>query len=147
MNVIIKSEPFNPWQMMEQYQSEAFDNVGHYGATAVFVGTMRDFNDGEQVDNMTLEHYPGMTEKRLQELIEDTKKRWPVEECLIIHRVGYITPGEPIVLTAVWSAHRKAAFEACRHMMEILKSNAPFWKKETLDDGDKRWVERNTPNY
>jgi len=118
---------------------------GSFGATASFVGTMRDFNEGTSVSAMTLEHYPGMTEKQLGEIIEDARSQWQIIDALIVHRVGDIFPGQPIVLTAVCSAHRAAAFDACRFLMEALKSRATFWKKETLENGSQRWVEKNTP--
>jgi molybdopterin synthase catalytic subunit len=106
---------------------------------------MRDFNEGDAVSAMTLEHYPEMTEKQLQQIIDEAQRRWDIIDALIVHRVGLILPGQPIVLTAVWSAHRAAAFDACRFLMEALKTRATFWKKETLADGDQRWVEKNTP--
>ncbi|MFK8080013.1 MAG: molybdenum cofactor biosynthesis protein MoaE [Granulosicoccus sp.] len=119
--------------------------TGSFGATASFVGTMRDFNEGTSVSAMTLEHYPGMTEKQLAEIIDDARSQWDILDALIVHRVGDIFPGQPIVLTAVCSAHRAAAFDACRFLMEALKSRATFWKKETLNNGNQRWVEKNTP--
>jgi molybdopterin synthase catalytic subunit len=94
---------------------------------------------------MTLEHYPGMTDRELTAIIEEARQRWPIIDALIVHRVGNIQPGEPIVLTAVCTEHRAAAFDACRFLMEALKHRAPFWKKETLSDGSRRWVEKNTP--
>ena len=109
------------------------------------MGTMRDFNEGDDVQTMTLQHYPGMTEKQLEAIIHQAKKDFGIDEALIIHRVGKILPADTIVITAVWSAHRKAAFDANRFLMEELKHNAPFWKKETLKDGSERWVEKNTP--
>lgn len=120
--------------------------AGQYGATAVFVGTMRDFNEGDDVKGMELEHYPGMTENYLKTLSQEASKRWSIIDSLIIHRVGELQPNDPIVLVAVWSAHRKDAFEASRYLMEELKSRAPFWKKEFLADGH-RWVEQNTPGH
>jgi molybdopterin synthase catalytic subunit len=93
---------------------------------------------------MVLEHYPGMTESYLEKISREAGRRWALMDSLIVHRVGELLPGEPIVLVAVWSAHRKAAFEASRYLMEELKSKAPFWKKEQLEQGN-RWVERNTP--
>ncbi len=93
---------------------------------------------------MTLEHYPGMTEQHLEEICASAAKRWDLLEILVVHRVGDLCPGDPIVLVAVWSAHRAAAFEASRHVMEDLKSHAPFWKKEVLNEGH-RWVAGNTP--
>jgi len=137
---------FDPWRELADYQDDHL-TAGQYGATATFVGTMRDFNDGEDVTGMTLEHYPGMTEAQLQRIIDAAHARWSLENALIVHRVGTIQPGEPIVLVACWSAHRAAAFDACRHLMEALKSSAPFWKKETLQDQSHRWVEKNTDGY
>lgn len=139
-------EPFDPWRELQSFQSRELA-PGSYGATASFVGTMRDFNEGSGVAAMTLEHYPGMTERHLEQIIERARARWPVARCLIVHRVGEIRPDQPIVLTAVWSAHRAAAFDACRFLMEELKHGAPFWKKERLSSGQERWVERNTPGY
>jgi len=143
MAVLIKPESFDP--AAEQTAHELHLNTGSFGATASFIGTMRSFNEGDDVTGMMLEHYPGMTEKELQAVIDDARSQWPIDDALIVHRVGDILPGEPIVLTVVWSAHRAAAFDACRFLMEALKSRAPFWKKETLKDGSHRWVERNTP--
>ncbi len=139
----IRERGFDPWQEIQRYQ-ESHMEAGKYGATASFIGTMRDFNEGDDVQVMTLEHYPGMTENYLDKICEEAKQRWDILDCLIVHRVGEIHPNDPIVLTVVWSAHRAAAFEACRYLMEELKSRAPFWKKETLSDGH-RWVEKNTP--
>ena len=110
----------------------------------MFVGSMRDFNEGGSVSGMFLEHYPGMTESYLEKISQQAVQRWDLNDSLIIHRVGELCPGEPIVLVAVWSAHRKEAFEASRWLMEELKSKAPFWKKERLEEGG-RWVEHNTP--
>ena len=143
-NIQLKAEPFDPWDALKAFQQSRFKGQTDIGATAVFVGSMRDFNEGENVQTMHLEHYPGMTEKYLQELTDKAKQNWPVEECLVIHRVGDIQPSEPIVLTAAWSGHRKEALEVCRFLIEELKHNAPFWKKETLDSGEARWVTTNT---
>ena len=114
------------------------------GAAATFIGSMRDFNEGESVASMWLEHYPGMTEKHLAAIEAEARTRWGLDEVLIVHRVGAVSPGDPIVLVAVWSAHRAHAFEFCRHITEALKSNAPFWKKEQTAHGE-RWVTNNTP--
>jgi len=143
-NIQLQTRPFDPWNELTKFQQSRFRGKTDIGATAVFVGTMRDFNEGENVQTMHLEHYPGMTEKYLGELVEKAKQDWPLEECLVIHRVGDIQPSEAIVLTAAWSGHRKEALEACRYLIEELKHNAPFWKKETLDSGEARWVEVNT---
>lgn len=124
---------------------EKAQESGAVGATASFIGTMRNHNEGDAVVGMTLEHYPAMTQRELDKIIADAHERWPIIDALIVHRVGDILPGEPIVLTAVVSAHRAAAFDACRFLMEELKSRAPFWKKEALTDGGSRWVEHNTP--
>lgn len=146
MAVQICVDSFDPWQQLVQYQQQYLSD-GQYGATATFVGTMRDFNEGDDVTHMTLEHYPGMTEHQLETIIREASNRWCLQDTLIVHRVGDISPGEPIVLVACWSAHRAAAFDACRELMEALKSRAPFWKKETLSDGTHRWVEKNTNGY
>jgi len=137
MPASIVTQAFAPWQALEQHQSSLIE--GSFGACANFVGSMRDFNAGDTVSAMTLEHYPEMTQHYLDTLCADTIERWSLVDALIIHRVGLIKPGEPIVLTAAWSAHREAAFEACRYLMEELKSNAPFWKKEVTEIGE-RWV-------
>ncbi len=144
MSVEIFDKPFDPWRELQRYQGEHADLLGKFGATAVFVGSMRDFNEDENVQRMTLEYYAGMTERHLEEICVAANQRWDLLEILVIHRVGDLFPGDPIVLVAVWSAHRAAAFEASRHVMEELKSNAPFWKKEILNDGH-RWVAKNTP--
>ncbi|WJW75243.1 molybdenum cofactor biosynthesis protein MoaE [Thiohalobacter sp. IOR34] len=146
MRVEIRETAFDPWRELEAYQLRALP-AGRYGATAVFVGTMRDFNEGQGVRGMTLEHYPGMTERYLERISGEAGERWALLDSLIVHRVGPLEPNDPIVLVAVWSAHRKDAFEACRWLMEELKSRAPFWKKEEQSDGGSRWVEKNTEGY
>ena len=143
MQIKICQEPFNPYREIEKYQKSIMP-AGKFGATAVFTGTMRDFNEGENVNEMYLEYYEGMTEKHLDEICAEANKRWNLLDLLVMHRVGQIKPGDPIVLVCVWSAHRADAFAACRHIMEDLKSRAPFWKQEKLAGG-KRWVEKNTP--
>lgn len=146
MKIEIREKGFDPWQELSHYQESLLELHGKYGATASFVGTMRDYNEGDTVRGMILEHYPGMTETHLQNILEVAQRRWGLLDALIIHRVGELHPNDPIVLIAVWSAHRAAAFEACRFIMEDLKSRAPFWKKEILVDGQ-RWVEKNTAGY
>jgi len=136
---------FDPWQWQQRHEQSL--PAGQHGATASFIGTMRTVNEGDEVVGMTLEHYPGMTEKELQRIIDDAADKWRIADALVVHRVGALVPGEPIVLTVVWSKHRKDAFEAVRFLMEALKSRAPFWKKETLSNGTTRWVEKNTPGY
>ena len=110
------------------------------GAVVSFLGTVRDMNDGSQVKGMTLEHYPGMTEKALQEILDQAKSRWDIYQTLVIHRVGPLLPEDQIVLVAVTSAHRGEAFAACEFIMDYLKTAAPFWKKEDTPEGS-RWVD------
>ena len=135
---------------MIRVQTEAFDvgnelaklKAGNHniGGVAIFVGTVRDVNNGDAVSAMTLEHYPGMTEKSLVEIEKEALSRWPLDASLIVHRVGRMLPGEDIVLVICCSAHREAAFEACRFLMDWLKTKAPFWKLEE-DGGKATWVD------
>ncbi len=110
------------------------------GAIASFIGLVRDINDANAVHTLTLEHYPEMTEKSLTGIAQQAQARWDIIDSLIIHRVGRLQPLDQIVLVAVTSAHRQAAFQACEFIMDYLKTQAPFWKKELTDAGD-RWVE------
>lgn len=110
------------------------------GAVALFVGLVRDINDGQAVGGMTLEHYPGMTEKSLEAIAREAQSRWRLEHVTVIHRVGQLFPEDQIVLVAVASSHRPNAFAACEFVMDYLKTSAPFWKKESTSNGD-RWVE------
>lgn len=110
------------------------------GAVAAFVGQVRDMNDGSSVSAMTLEHYPGMTEKALHQIVEQAQSRWSFFDALVIHRVGELKPQEQIVLVLVAGAHRGEAFAACEFIMDFLKTRAPFWKKETTPEGE-RWVD------
>jgi len=136
--------------MTIRVQAEAFDpgvetsamhaaNVG-VGAVVTFIGYVRDFNDGLGVSGLYLEHFPGMTEKSLAKIAQEANSRWPLLKVDIIHRVGRLEPGEPIVFVGTASAHRQAAFEACAFIMDYLKTRAPFWKKEDTPQGP-RWVE------
>lgn len=138
MPAILLDRAFNPWDEIQDFQTREL-KPGHFGATASFVGSMRDFNINESVSHMTLEHYPAMTQHFLDKLCLQCKQQFQLDDCLIIHRFGDIRPAEPIVLTAAWSAHRAEAFDACRFLMEELKANAPFWKKEVTEEGE-RWV-------
>ncbi len=132
-------------------QKEDFDlsteikalRTGHkdIGAVVSFVGTVRDINEGDDISVLELEHYPGMTEKALEEIRLEAHKRWSLQSSLIIHRIGEMQPCDQIVLVAVSSRHREAAFEAAHYIMDYLKTNAPFWKKETFPDGSTRWVD------
>jgi len=110
------------------------------GGITSFVGLVRDLSDGSDVKRMTLEHYPGMTEQALQEIEAEARRRWPLEAVTIIHRHGPLDPGDRIVLVAVASAHREAAFAACHFLIDWLKTRAPFWKLEDTGQGA-RWVE------
>lgn len=140
MKVELRATPFDPLLELGCHQAGLDERLsGRYGATAIFVGTMRDFNDGDAVQEMTLEHYPGMTETALQEIEAEANRRWPLEATLIVHRYGRMEPGERIVLVAVGSPHREAAFEACEFLVDWLKTMAPFWKLEDTPKGE-QWV-------
>lgn len=147
MRIEIRDTPFEPLAELAHYQESQPQLHCHHGALANFIGTMRDVNEGSSVGAMALEHYPGMTEKQLAEIIAEAEARWTLLETLVIHRVGKLYPGDPIVLVGVWSAHRHDAFDACRYIMEALKSRATFWKQEILETGEARWVESNTSGY
>jgi molybdopterin synthase catalytic subunit len=110
------------------------------GGLASFVGLVRDANDGQQIHGMTLEHYPGMTEKALEDICAQAQARWDILDTVVVHRVGSLKPGDRIVLVGVASAHRGEAFEACEFIMDYLKTRAPFWKREDTPGGA-RWVE------
>ena len=147
MTIKISAGAFDPYQEIQAYQNAGTGNIGAIGATSIFIGTMRDFNEGDAVKGMTLEYYPGMTEKQLALCVTEAHQQWPIIDSLVIHRVGDIFPDESIVLVAVWSSHRGDAFDASRYIMEALKSKVPFWKKELLVTGNERWVANNTNGY
>jgi molybdopterin synthase catalytic subunit len=130
-------EPFDPWRELADFQASLA--AGKSGACCSFTGTMRDFNAGDSVDSIRLDHYPDMTQRFLNTICDEARGRWDILDCLIVHRYGVIRPDETIVLTAAWAAHRAEAFEACRYLIEELKARAPFWKKERTADGE-RWV-------
>ena len=110
------------------------------GAVAAFIGQVRDLNEGAEVSGMTLEHYPGMTEKALEAIVDQARQRWNIFDALVIHRIGALKPLDQIVLVVVSGAHRGEAFSACEFIMDYLKTEAPFWKKERTEIGD-RWVD------
>jgi len=145
MTVRVQSEDFDPGKEME-----ALSKANHaIGALCSFVGLVRDMHAGQdtrEISSMTLEHYPGMTEKELARIEAKARERWPLEGCLIIHRYGKLNPGDRIVLVVTASSHRQAAFESAEFLMDWLKTKAPFWKlEETPDGGD--WVDaRETDN-
>jgi molybdopterin synthase catalytic subunit len=143
----LSSAVINPWQELQDFQNTALQTAAQFGATSIFIGTMRDYNQGDQVIAMSLDYYPGMTEKQLAKIVAEAEQRWQILDSLVVHRVGEIRPDETIVVVAIWASHRGDAFDACRFIMETLKSNAPFWKKEILHSGQERWVEKNTDGY
>lgn len=146
MPVQLTEGRLEPWQALAAFEANRVGGRSDAGATAAFVGTMRDFNEGDPVHAMFLEHYPGMTERTLERVCREAAATHGLIDTLVIHRIGHVVPGDAIVLVAAWATHRKTAFEGCREIMEFLKQQAPFWKKEQLAEGE-RWVEANTPGY
>ncbi len=136
MTVRVQTEDFDLTTEIAQLRA-GFPEVG---AVVNFVGTVRDLNEGEQVAEMELEHYPGMTENALEDIIAQARSRWDLFDALVIHRVGPLKPLDQIVLVAVTSAHRGEAFAACEFIIDYLKTEAPFWKKEQTPQGA-RWVD------
>ena len=137
MNTVeIQTEPFDIAAIQDQLRAE---NPA-IGALVSFVGLMRDINEGDPVSRMTLEHYPGMTEKALQAIVDEAGERWDLLGIRVVHRVGELSPLDPIVMVAVASAHRGEAFRACEFVIDYLKTRAPFWKKELTPEGE-RWVD------
>jgi molybdopterin synthase catalytic subunit len=135
-------EAFDPWVLLAERFRQA-DDPGT-GARDLFIGYMRDANEGHAVQRMVLEHYPGMTERVLAQIVAQAQVSWSLRDVLVAHRVGLLLPSQAIVVVAVSAAHRAPAFAACREIVERLKHEAPFWKKEWLADGRSRWVEHNT---
>ena len=133
--VIIQDQPFD---LSEEYQLLKSASL-EVGAIAIFVGTVRDLNDGDDVAGLKLEHYPGMTEKEISKILSEAGDRWDIMAATVIHRVGDLSPGDEIVFVGVSSRHRSDAFAACQFTMDFLKTRAPFWKKETTPEGD-RWL-------
>ena len=140
MHIEIINEEFDPWQKLVDYKKSQLSEKNNIGACSVFLGTMRDINSGDTIKSMELQHYPDMTEKYLEKIVESATNKFKIIDSIIFHRVGLVNPSDPIVLVASWSEHRENAFEATRQIMESLKSEAPFWKKESTDKGF-RWVE------
>ncbi|UTV26845.1 molybdopterin synthase catalytic subunit MoaE [Photobacterium atrarenae] len=126
------------FSVAEEYASLAEGNDA--GAVVTFVGKVRDFNQGDTVTGLSLEHYPGMTEKALNDIVAQAHERWPLLQTRVIHRVGDLALGDQIVFVGVTSAHRGAAFQACEFIMDYLKTRAPFWKKERTPTVS-RWVD------
>ena len=136
IDIRIRPEPFD----IAAEQDSLWRGQPQTGALVTFVGLMRDMNEGDRVSRMTLEHYPGMTEKALTAIAKEAAERWDLQGLRILHRVGELAPQDPIVLVAVTSIHRGEAFRACEFLIDYLKTRAPFWKKEITDEGE-RWVE------
>ncbi len=147
MRIKIYNEVFDPFTEIQSYQQQFADIAGKYGATSIFIGSMRDFSDGQNVESMILEYYPGMTERQLEKFIVEARQQWQFYDALVVHRVGLVAPDQAIVLVVVWASHRGDAFDACRYIMEALKSKAPFWKKEMLSTNEDRWITENSNGY
>ena len=133
--IVVSAAPFDMAQ--EYHWLSACDSDG---AVVTFTGKVRDHNLGDNVSALTLEHYPGMTEKALAEIVAEARQRWAMQRVTVIHRIGELFPGDDIVLVGVSSSHRSAAFAGAEFIMDYLKTRAPFWKREATQDGD-RWVE------
>lgn len=139
--ISVQTADFDIAALYQQITARENNPLG-YGAIITFVGKVRDFNLEQEVSALSLEHYPGMTEKTLANISQQAMERWPIATPIIIHRVGELAPGDQIVYIGVASAHRKAAFEACEFIIDFLKTKAPFWKKESNADGEKWLNER-----
>lgn len=133
--VSVQAEDFS---VAQEY--EALSSGTDAGAVVTFIGKVRDMNLGDHVTGLHLEHYPGMTEKSLNEICDEAKSRWPLLQLRLIHRIGDLDIGDQVVFVGVSSAHRSASFEACEFVMDYLKTKAPFWKKERTTDGT-RWID------
>lgn len=136
IHISVQTEPFDP---AAEELAIREDNAS-IGAVVTFLGLMRDINEGDAVTTMTLEHYPGMTEKSLRNIVDEANERWNLDGVRVVHRVGKLTPEEPIVIVVVASRHRGDAFKGCEFIIDYLKTRAPFWKKEQTLSGE-RWVE------
>lgn len=136
VTIRIQAEDFDVSTELKQLSA----NDKTVGALVSFVGLVRDINEGQSIQAMTLEHYPGMTEKALHEIVQAAQQRWPLQGVTIIHRIGDLLPSDQIVLVITASRHRHAAFESADFLMDFLKSKAPFWKKENTPEGS-RWVD------
>jgi len=133
----VQEDDFDAGTLLDELRAGRSD----IGASVIFTGYVRDLNLDDGIRALRLEHYPGMTEKALEEIVDEAFSRWTLSGAAVIHRVGELRPSDRIVLVAVTSAHRGDAFEACEFIMDYLKTRAPFWKNEQLSDGSSRWVE------
>ena len=138
-SITVQTDDFN---IADEYQALCGQNT-EAGAIVFFSGLVRDRNQGCDVTGLFLEHYPGMTERSLENIVKQARLRWPIFQVRLIHRVGQLDINDQIVFVGVSSAHREAAFDACRFIMDFLKTEAPFWKKETRTDGH-HWIESQT---
>lgn len=138
-SIKVQTDDFN---IADEYQALCAQNT-EAGAIVFFSGLVRDRNEGIDVTGLSLEHYPGMTERSLEDIVKQARLRWPILQVRLIHRVGQLDINDQIVFVGVSSAHREAAFDACRFIMDFLKTEAPFWKKETRTDGH-HWIESQT---
>ncbi len=142
VRIRVQADPFDTGREIERLHEDA----PGVGAVASFLGVVRDENDERAVGSMVLEHYPGMTERAIERIVREARSRWPLAAATVIHRVGALSPGDPIVLVAAASSHRGAAFQACEFIMDFLKTKAPFWKKESTPAGE-RWVETRRSDF
>ena len=134
--IIVQQQDFN-----QQVEYDRLKSKTSIGAIVTFTGLVRDINEGQSVSDLSLEHYPGMTEKCLNDIVEQAKGRWNIIESTVIHRVGQLAISEQIVFVGIASQHRGDAFAACEFIMDYLKTQAPFWKKETMLNGETKWVD------
>jgi molybdopterin synthase catalytic subunit len=136
IHVRVQTEPLDPHREVDLLRA----GNPEIGAVVSFVGLVRDINESVRIQRLFLEHYPGMTEKVLQKIAEEAVGRWNLAGCRVVHRVGEMRPTDPIVVVAVAGRHRHEAFQSCEYVIDYLKTQAPFWKKETTDQGE-RWVD------
>jgi len=134
--ISVQKEDFDVGQEIISLSSDS----SSIGAVATFVGLVRDVNESEPISDLYLDHYPGMTVKSLEDIVCKARDRWPLQAVRVVHRVGLLSVGDQIVFVGVASKHRQTAFDACAYIMDYLKTDAPFWKKETTPDGSK-WVD------
>lgn len=136
MLVKVQREDFDPMAEIAAFPADA---IAGAGSSVTFIGTVRDYSEATDILAMEIEHYPGMTERELERISAEAAQRYDILDSLIMHRYGRLAPQDNIVMVAVWSRHRAAAFDACRFLIDVLKTSAPFWKKEITPEGV-RWV-------
>jgi len=134
--ISVQQQDFN-----QQVEYDRLKSKTSIGAIVTFTGLVRDINQGQRVSDLSLEHYPGMTEKCLLDIVEQAKQRWEIIASTVIHRIGQFTISDQIVFVGIASQHRGDAFAACEFIMDYLKTQAPFWKKETLNNGETKWID------